>query len=245
MNMITTGGQPTMTSSELLDLVNRVRTEFGEPVVRRNVFIQRCKDELEGEHYKIFVVQNLNNTESEELELTRDQCMLVSMRESKAVRRRVVTKLNQMERQSTPPVELSRLELLEMALASEKEKLQLTAERDHAIATKAQIGSRREASAMARASAASREAARLKDELGRNSRHATVKAVEHATKRKFGPQEWRPLRKWCEVHGAEAAYVDDPLYGRVRAWPAAAWAEVHDIDLIKLFGHDELESPQA
>jgi len=82
MNMITTGGQPTMTSSELLDLVNQARVEFGEAPVRRNDFVARCVDELQGEHYETFVVQNLNKTESTELRLTRDQCMLVSMRES-------------------------------------------------------------------------------------------------------------------------------------------------------------------
>lgn len=94
-DLIPIGGQAaTMTSTELLDLVNKAREEFGEPAVRRNVFVERCKDELEGEHYKSFVVQNLNNTESEELELTRDQCTWVLMRESKAVRRRVTERLN-------------------------------------------------------------------------------------------------------------------------------------------------------
>jgi len=91
---ITGGSAATMTSSELLELVNKAREEFGESIVRRNVFVERCKDELEGEHYKSFVVQNLNNTESEELELTRDQCTWVLMRESKAVRRRVTERLN-------------------------------------------------------------------------------------------------------------------------------------------------------
>lgn len=88
------GSAATMTSTELLELVNKAREEFGESIVRRNVFVERCKDELEGEHYKSFVVQNLNNTESEELELTRDQCAWVLMRESKAVRRRVTERLN-------------------------------------------------------------------------------------------------------------------------------------------------------
>ncbi|WP_054910985.1 hypothetical protein [Pseudomonas sp. NBRC 111135] len=94
MTDMTTIGGATMTSTELLELVNKAREEFGESIVRRNVFVERCKDELEGEHYKSFVVQNLNNTESEELELTRDQCTWVLMRESKAVRRRVTERLN-------------------------------------------------------------------------------------------------------------------------------------------------------
>lgn len=94
-DLITTSGQATaMTSSDLLELVNQAREEFGETSVRRNDFIARCVDELQGEHYESFVVQNPNRTESTELRLTRDQCMWVLMRESKAVRRRVTDRLN-------------------------------------------------------------------------------------------------------------------------------------------------------
>lgn len=91
----------TMTSTMLLELINDSRAVHGEPAVRRNDFISRCKDELEGEHYESFVVQNLNKTESEELRLSRDQCLLVAMRESKGVRRRVVDKLNALDRPMT------------------------------------------------------------------------------------------------------------------------------------------------
>ncbi|MGV6475384.1 hypothetical protein [Azotobacter vinelandii] len=95
----------TMTSTELLEIVNTAREEFGEPTLRSNVFADRIKDELDGEHYKSFVVQNLNNTESTVFELTRDQCMLVAMRESKGVRRKVLAKLKEPEQaQLKPPV---------------------------------------------------------------------------------------------------------------------------------------------
>jgi hypothetical protein len=111
--------------------------------------------------------------------------------------------------------------------------LAVEAQRDEAIKTKALIGSKREASAMATASAAKREANKLRDALGFNARHATVKAVEKATKAKY---EWRPLRKYCDEHGLPAMYVTDPLYGEVRAWPAGAWADVHGVDIAELFG---------
>ena len=82
--------QPTMSSIELLALINQARAAFNEPEVRRNQFNARVEDELEGTHYKKTVVTNENGTESVVFELSQDQCMLVSMRESKAVRRWVL-----------------------------------------------------------------------------------------------------------------------------------------------------------
>lgn len=94
----------TMDTTELLALVNESRAAFGEGAVRHNDFVARCKDELDGEHYETFVVQNLNNTQSEGLRLTADQCKLVAMRESKGVRRRVLSRLNELEGQQARPM---------------------------------------------------------------------------------------------------------------------------------------------
>lgn len=87
--MTSTNPDDTMTSKELLDLINQERKLFGESEVRLNDFTTRCKDECDGDHYEIFVVANPNGTTSEILGLNLDQCMLISMRESKGVRRSV------------------------------------------------------------------------------------------------------------------------------------------------------------
>nr|WP_315403153.1 ORF6N domain-containing protein [uncultured Pseudomonas sp.] len=123
---------------------------------------------------------------------------------------------------------------LEHLLASKRSEQLALEQRDHAIATKAQIGSRREATAMAKASAAVREVAKLRDELGFSTRHATILKVEAATNRRFSHVN---LSRWCRHHGVTPETVPDKRYpSGIKAWPAAAWAYVFDIDLAELFG---------
>ncbi len=90
--------QASMSSRDLLDLINQVRSNLGEPLLRLNKFNEKIEDELEGDHYTKSVVQNLNNTESVIYELTLDQCMLIGMRESKAVRKNVLAILKEKQK---------------------------------------------------------------------------------------------------------------------------------------------------
>lgn len=154
------------------------------------------------------------------------------------LRRRVIARWHELEAQTAPlkPAELSRMEILRLALESEEARIKAEAERDQAIRTKALIGSKREATAMATASAAKREADKLRDQLGFNGRHATVIAVEKALKSKFDPQCWRLLKAWCLRNGVQTTKVQDPRWGEATAWPSGAWLDVFGIDLADLFG---------
>lgn len=100
MNMLVqfSTNQASMSSRDLLDLINQVRSNLGEPLLRLNKFNEKIEDELEGDHYTKSVVQNLNNTESVIYELTLDQCMLIGMRESKAVRKNVLAILKEKQK---------------------------------------------------------------------------------------------------------------------------------------------------
>ena len=115
----------TMTSAELLEIINAARAEAGEPEIRRNKFAEKIEDELEGEHYTKRVVQNLNKTESVIFDLTRDQCMLVSMRESKGVRRRVLARLIALEAAPAIPQTLPEALRLAADLAEQNNQLRL------------------------------------------------------------------------------------------------------------------------
>ncbi len=124
------------------------------------------------------------------------------------------------------------IEALENLLKSEKEKAMIAAERDYAVETKAWIGRKREATAMATASVAVREKNALAAKLGACKKHATVLAVENMTETKF---KWHPLKKWCADNGAEVLSVPDERYGKANSYPAAAWKAVHNVNIAKLF----------
>jgi len=131
------------------------------------------------------------------------------------------------------PASLTRSDILRLALESEEGRLQAIAERDAAIATKAEIGSRREATALATASAATRQAEKLKVKLGESLTHATVRAIEGALGRKFG---WKPLMDWCNTNGKTPVKVPDPLYQHVNSYPAGAWLGAYGIDVAAVLG---------
>ncbi len=155
---------------------------------------------------------------------------------STQLRRRVIARWQELEAaQAKAPAELSRMDILRLAMESEQARIQAESERDHAMATKAEIGSRREATAMATASAKSREVARLQHELGRNQQHATVIAVEKATGMAFPKNAYVDLRRVTQKYGLQAVSVVDARYGSVKAWPAVAWRECHGIELSDLF----------
>lgn len=128
------------------------------------------------------------------------------------------------------------IQALESLLASKKAEVLAIEQRDHAIATKAQIGDKKVATAMATASKFSREATKLRDQLGFNTRHATVIAVEGASGKKFGKQDWRPLKAWCKGNASSSVTVPCARYGKAQAWPAGAWGAVYGVDLVELFG---------
>lgn len=127
---------------------------------------------------------------------------------------------------------------LEHLLTSKRAEQLAIEQRDKAIETKAEIGSRREATAMATASAAVRQVQKLKDDLGLGTRQAAILAVEKAVGRKFGVSGYVPLRRWCKERGITAPKVFHPTYGFVRCWPAGAWMDAYQIDLADLFGAD-------
>lgn len=112
-------------SLDLLKIINQVRFEFGEPTIRPNDFHVRVHDELDGEYYETFVVNNPNKTVTTAVNLNHDQSMLIAMRESKGVRRKV---LEILKAQQVEPVRIPQTfaEALQLA-ADQAYQLELAA----------------------------------------------------------------------------------------------------------------------
>ena len=98
-----------------------------------------------------------------------------------------------------------------------------------AIATKAEIGSRREATAMSTASVATKKANKLEIELDKSKEYATVKRVEKATGQKY---KWKLLKDYSLENNLDIPKVFDANYdGGVNGYHADAWYECYSVDI--------------
>lgn len=99
MNLAVNGSvvtEKTIDSQYLLEMVNAARKQCGEPAVRNNKFIEKVIDELEGETYTKSVGRK-NGQDIEVITMSIKQALRVAARESKAVRRSLVDKLEDMQ----------------------------------------------------------------------------------------------------------------------------------------------------
>lgn len=234
MNVIVPGSQVlTMTSREIAELTGKEHAHVMRDV-RALVDALAMNPDLDS-CVKSTTYTGKDGREYPQYTLDKDACLTLLLGYDTVARMKVVKRWQELETRSTiavpnfsNPAEAARA----WALAYEAQQAAEEAARI-AIATKAQIGSRREATAMAAASAAKREAARLKDALGFSTRHATILQVEHAIGSDF---DFVPLRRWCKANEVAPETVPDKRYPKgVKAWPAGAWLDVYGVDIAALF----------
>lgn len=120
---------------------------------------------------------------------------------------------------------------VEMREAVEAQKALAEEQRDEAIRTKAEIGSRREATSMATASAAVRQRDALADKLGEGKHWKSVKAIPWLLE-VFGPSRGmysvvgKKLAQLGERMGKPSREIEDATYGTIKA---------HHVDVIEAF----------
>ncbi len=171
-------------------------------------------------------------------DLTKNDTLKVVSGYSDEVRSIIIDRWDELERQ----IAQSQITLPNFADPAEaaiawaneyKAKQQALADAEYFKATKAEIGSRREATAMGRLSAKVKEVESLKVQLDKSLDFASIKSVEIATGRKFG---WHALKKWSKANSSEIKTIPDPNFGEVKTYHKDAWLAVYNINLSSIGG---------
>ena len=142
---------------------------------------------------------------------------------------RIVDRWQELEAQQAKVPELSTMDILQIAMESERGRLLAIEQRDHAIQTKAQIGTQREATAMNTASQAVKKVHQLEVQLDKSKQYATVKRMEmlyHG--QRFN---WRLLKATATEMQVPPIDVFDQNYGKVNAYHADVWMEVYALPI--------------
>src|SRR5690625_854522 len=228
MDITISDNKPTMTSQDIAALVesrhDSVRRTI-ERLVERGVIAlpPMVEKPTDGRPSKVYIFSGEQGK--------RDSIVVVAQL-SPEFTARLVDRWQELEKKLQSPygmVPKSFSEALRLAadLAEKNELLQL--ERDEAVRTKAHIGSRREATAMATASAEARRAARQEREIDESTQYATIQRMQmiyHG--QRF---DWRILQGTGIEMGIVPIDVFDANYGTVKAYHADVWKEAYALDI--------------
>lgn len=171
-----------------------------------------------------------------EIHMDRNLTLCLVSGYSVPLRMAIIKRWDELEQKSAQPqitTPQDYLSALKALVVSEEQKQLAIQERDHAIATKAEIGSRREATAMGRLSAKVKEVEKLKTQLDSSTGFATIKKVQSLT---GGTYDTYALRRHSKAQGLEIQKAEDANYGSVNSYHKDAWLAVYNINLSSIRG---------
>lgn len=241
--------QVTMSSPELVDYINAHRQEVAtieKPFIelQHRSFMSKVPQVLGVEATAKFIaVDNFKNgtggtVQRQIYRFPKREACLMAMSYSYELQAQVFDRMTAMEQhiaaQNLPSYAIDNpIERAKKWIEEEKQKQLVIQERDHAIATKAEIGSRREATAMGRLSAKVKEVEKLKTQLDSSTGFATIKKVQALT---GGTYDTYALRRHSKANGLEIQKAEDANYGSVNSYHKDAWLAVYSINLSNLNG---------
>ena len=219
MTQLSTINNQTMSSREIAELTNKRHDNVMS--VCRALRDERVCPEIQETPY----INPQNRQQYTECILTKRDSLVLVARLSPEFTARIVDRWQELEAQAAKPVAVlpqTYIEALEQLLQAKKAE-QL------AIETKAQIGARREATAMNTASQAVKRANQLQIELDKSKQYASVKRMEmlyHG--QKF---DWRLLKSTAAQMEVPCIDVFDANYGTVKAYHADVWKEAYAVSI--------------
>ncbi len=226
MNMIEiNNGEVVITLKEITDLIGVQHSKAMEKVKKL------AKEPSFGTVSKMDFVYNTQGQKIETYVFNKKQAIAVGAKLNNSLLMKVIDRLEELERAKNQPRELTRTELALMVIEAEKEKEKLLLENKELVRTKAHISDKKTATAMATASAKSREAERLKQQLDESLKYSTVRKQEIRLGRTFG---WAPLKKISQELGLSIKKVYDPIFENdLNSYHADAWLKAYGVDISK------------
>jgi Rha family phage regulatory protein len=219
MNELTLNSASTMSSREIAELTGKNHADVMRDI--RKVF-----EEVEiGESKFACTYLDSQNKERPCYNLPRRECDLVIAGYSAKYRLAIIDRWIELESKNVKtPLQLAREQvILYERLEASQAALSM------AVQTKAEIGSRREATAMNTASQAVKKVASLEIELDKSMSYSTIKRMEmlhHGLK-----FNWRLLKSAGTQMGIESIDVFDANYGTIKAYHADVWLEAYAIGI--------------
>ena len=166
-----------------------------------------------------------NRGYTSEFKLDHDLTVLLITGYDVNARMLVIRRWKELEAQQAPKLPTSYIEALQALIESEKAKQQAEQLAAIAIATKAEIGSRREATAMNTASQAVKKANELEVQLDQSKQYCTIKRMEMLNHgQKF---DWRLMKSTSIALGIAPIDVFDSNFGTVKSYHKDAWFEAY------------------
>ena len=228
MNMLAqfNQNQKTMSSREIAQLCEKEHFH-----VKRDCEVMFKGLQLDALKFEGIYFDSLNRQQTEYL-LDEELTMTLVTGYNIVLRNRVIKRWKELEGQS-----VANLPDYPTALRLYADQLEVSArlelERNHAIATKAEIGSKREATSMATASKYKRENTKLKVQLDESLNFATIKKVQSLT---GGNYDTYALRRHSKANHLEVQKAEDANYGSVNSYHKDAWLAVYNINLSSIRG---------
>ena len=224
MHLVTIGQTATMSSLEMVEFINSQRGK-GDAELRHDHFMEKVPKVIGTDAPKFLGTQTYGNNNTRNVyNFPKREACLMAMSYSYDLQAKVYDRMTALEAQQVSalpnfsnPAEAARA-------WAEQYEARLIAEH-----TKAQIGARREATAMNTASQAVKKVARLEIELDKSKQYATIKRMEmifHGQKFR-----WQLLKAAATEMGIPTIDVFDQNFGTVKAYHADVWAEAYAISI--------------
>lgn len=215
----------TMSSLELVAFINASR-QAGEAELTHANFLKKVPNVLNGDEVKFYSVYlGGNGQERPCYYFPKREACLMAMSYSYELQAKVFDRMTELEAKQNPKIPLTYIQALEQLIEVEKQKEAALELAKVAIETKAEIGSRREATAMNTASQAVKKANKLEIELDQSKDYCTVKRMEMLQHgQKFN---WRLLKSAGQDLGIDSIDIYDANYGSVKAYHRDVWLEAY------------------